>query len=186
MEMLNRKLVDRVQQSVITPETLNRAVSEYEQERNAYLSTYLTAGFPFGNVDNGYSHSCFYVYRSNWENGHRYDERVRTTYAEEYKKLLDRSMDQLLKNPMDEIRELVKEALENPDLLPRLFPPLCVSTLFSPTDGDCKTFGQRVRLIDQVRKQRNIMVHDGQKVSDTFIEKADSQVTEFARWLTRQ
>ena len=183
--MLDQKLIDSVMGSAITLESLTRAMAEYERERSAYLAAYLTTGFPFGNVDRGYSNSCITIYRSRWEDGRRSEEKCRSTYAQEYLKLLDRSMDQLLQEPMDQVRYLIAEALRDPDQLPRLFPPLCVGALFSPADRDYQTFGQRVRLIDQVRKQRNVMVHAGQKVSDEFMEKADRQVMAFAQWLTQ-
>ncbi len=186
MQQLDEELVAQMGSADITPVKIRDALANYERKRNAYLITYTKVGFPFGNFNAlCFSFSVIREMRYFRENGETKSESICKLYSEEYLRLLDKSMDQLMAVPMDELEEQIDSLLQDPMQLAEFFPPIFSKSLFTPSNRDMKMFGQMVVLIQRIRQNRNTTVHHGSQVTSVIIDELRQQVMKFYELLQR-
>lgn len=166
------------------PDEAIRGTEEYRQKSSKYQATYLSTGFPFGNVYwTGSSYSS-------------YSRCGREFYGTNYYKLgLMPSMENLCKLPEAERQAIINDALpwakKNtiggalmlPKTLTESFPPVQMQDLFLLRDGDYTHFGHKLILMDRIRKMRNLYEHDGHAINDQLAAETTDLVRQFIAWV---
>lgn len=166
-------------------EQILKAQKDHDTLLNSYMDTYLTAGFPFGNVDDGHSHTTYNVYAFHKHGKETTREVFRKSYSEEYLQKLDTSVNALLEAPMDQVLDRIDRMLQDKWMfqLAEVFPPVCSKDLFCPTDRNEAAFGPRLCLMNWIRKFRNNIIH-AQKVSQADIDHTVELLNQLSQWLT--
>ena len=173
-------LTDKHRNGTQTDEEVHRSAA-YTSEYNRYMTTYLSAGFPFGNIYKTNRYESFSCCGKQW-------------YNAVYRQALKKGIETVCEKPEEERAKIAacaepyagkdtrKEAELLPELLTESFPPAELSSLFTLCDADYTRFGKQLLVMDRIRRLRNEFFHNHNATEET-VEEARTLVVEFIEWI---
>lgn len=170
-ELFSLKPADKINMSVTDRiirefERKNKSISISEgsdefAEKLKYMHTYCRGGFPFGNIQNGYSYSSLY------------SERFKRPmwYSDEYKRELKKR-----------IKSYSASGYSNDEKnLIKSFPPIDMG-LFKLKNAKYEELGELLVIMYKIRKLRNITTH-GRNATVAQLEEAKQLVYDYEEWI---